>query len=129
MRDVVFPENNQASYEEYGYSAAVRSGGFLFLSGQVGTDETGVAITDPAAQFERAFANLSEVLAAADCCTDDIVDITTFHVNMYDHFDSFSAAKQIAFPNPPFPNWTAVGVVNLADPELLLEIKAVAKLR
>lgn len=128
MRDVVFPKNGQASYDAYGYSAAVRSGGFLFLSGQVGVDETGVAIADPAAQFEKAFANLSEVLTAANCTFDDIVDVTTFHVGMYEHFDAFATAKQSAFPNPPFPNWTAIGVVNLADPGLLLEIKAIAKL-
>lgn len=128
MRDVVFPKDKQASYDAYGYAAAVRGGGFLFVSGQVGVDATGTAIADPKAQFDRAFANLSDVLSAAGCGFDDIVDVTTFHVSMYDHFDAFAAAKQAAFPNPPFPNWTAVGVVNLADPNLLLEIKVIAKL-
>ncbi|MEM1264441.1 MAG: RidA family protein [Pseudomonadota bacterium] len=129
MRDVVFPQEKQAAYDAYGYSAAVRSGGFLFVSGQVGADANGTALPDPAAQFETAFANLSDVLAAAGCDFDDIVDVTTFHVDMYAHFEAFAAAKQNAFPNPPFPNWTAVGVVNLADPGLFLEIKAIAKLR
>lgn len=128
MRDVVFPSDKQANYEAYGYSAAVRSGGFLFVSGQVGVDASGRAIKDPAGQFQMAFTNLGGVLAAAECGFDDIVDITTFHVDMYDHFDAFAAAKQTVFPNPPFPNWTAIGVVNLADPELLLEIKVIAKL-
>ena len=129
MRDVVFPQERQASYEAYGYSAAVRSGGFLFLSGQVGADETGTAVADPHAQFEKAFENLRGVLAAAGCDLDDIIDVTTFHVNMFDHFEAFASAKQKAFPNPPFPNWTAIGVVNLVDPDLLLEIKAIARLR
>ncbi len=128
MRDVVFPQEKQANYDAYGYSAAVRSGGFLFLSGQVGVDGAGTAIAEPAAQFEQAFANLKDVLAAAECTLDDIVDITSFHVDMYDHFEAFASAKQRAFPKPPFPNWTAIGVVNLADPGLLLEIKAIAKL-
>ncbi|MEO9969189.1 MAG: RidA family protein [Hyphomonadaceae bacterium] len=128
MRDVVFPKDKQASYDKYRYAAAVRSGGFLFVSGQVGVDANGTAITDPKAQFDQAFANLSDILSAAGCSFDDIVDVTTFHVGMYDHFDAFAAAKQAAFPQPPFPNWTAVGVVNLADPNLLLEIKVIAKL-
>ncbi|MEM9974546.1 MAG: Rid family hydrolase, partial [Pseudomonadota bacterium] len=59
---------------------------------------------------------------------DDIVDVTTFHVNMHEHFDAFAAAKQKAFANPPFPNWTAIGVISLTDPGLFLEIKAIAKL-
>lgn len=128
MRDVIFPSDKQANYEAYGYSAAVKSGGFLFLSGQVGVDASGSAIKDPAAQFQLAFANLGGVLEAAGCGFDDIVDVTTFHVNMYDHFEAFAAAKKNVFPNPPFPNWTAIGVVNLADPDLLLEIKVIAKL-
>jgi len=128
MRDVVFPKDKQATYESYGYSAAVRSGGFLFVSGQVGVDQSGSAIADPATQFDQAFANLDAVLSAAGCSYDDIVDITTFHVNMYEHFETFAAAKQKIFPNAPFPNWTAVGVVDLADPGLLLEIKVTASL-
>lgn len=128
MRDVIFPSDKQANYEAYGYSAAVRSGGFLFISGQVGVDASGSAIKDPASQFQAAFTNLGSVLEAAGCGFDDIVDVTSFHVDMYDHFDKFADAKQSVFPSPPFPNWTAIGVVNLADPELLLEIKAIARL-
>lgn len=129
MRDVLFPEDKQASYDAYGYAAVVKSGGFLFVSGQVGVDATGAAIADPAAQLDQAFSNLSDVLRAARCSFDDVVDVTTFHVGLHDHFDAFAVAKQAAFPTPPFPNWTAVGVVKLADPHLLLEIKVIAKLR
>ena len=129
MRDVVYPENRQASYDAYGYSAAVKSGGFLFVSGQVGIDDAGAAIKDPARQFQAAFSNLGEVLSAAGCGFDDVVDITSFHVNMQAHFDAFAAAKQRVFPEAPFPNWTAIGVVNLADADLLLEIKAIARLQ
>lgn len=128
MRDVIFPSDRQATYEAYGYAAAVRSGGFLFVSGQVGVEASGRAVTDPASQFQMAFANLGDVLKAGGCGYDDIVDVTTFHVDMYDHFDAFAAAKQAVFPKPPFPNWTAIGVVALADPDLLLEIKVIAKL-
>ena len=128
MRDVVFPVNKSPTYDAYGYSAAVRSGGFLFVSGQVGVDGDGVAIKDPGAQFEAAFANLGAVLEAAGCGFDNVVDVTSFHVDMFDHFDQFAAAKQRVFDVEPFPNWTAIGVVNLADPDLLLEIKVTAKL-
>lgn len=128
MRDVVSLGKRQASYEAYGYSPAVRSAGFLFLSGQVGADDEGVAIADPEAQIRQAFSNLGRVLEAAGCGFDDIVDVTTFHVDMYRHFDVFAAVKQETFPSQPYPNWTAIGVVNLADPDLLLEIKVIAKL-
>lgn len=128
MIEAVFPTNKQANYEAYGYSAAIKSGGFLFVSGQVGVDDAGIAISDPAEQFAQAFRNLGGVLEAAGTDFRSIVDITSFHVDMYAHFDTFAAAKQKVFPSAPFPNWTAVGVANLADPALLLEIKATARL-
>ncbi len=128
MIEAVFPENKQANYEAYGYSAAIKSGGFLFISGQVGVDGEGAALADPAAQFQQAFDNLGTVLSAAGVGFNSIVDITSFHIDMHTHFDTFAAAKQKVFPAAPYPNWTAVGVVTLADPALLLEIKATARL-
>lgn len=128
MIEAIFPENKQANYEAYGYSAAIKSGAFLFISGQVGVDDAGVALAEPAAQFQQAFDNLGMVLNAAGVDFNSIVDITSFHVDMHRHFDIFAAAKQKVFPAAPYPNWTAVGVVTLADPALLLEIKATARL-
>ncbi len=127
MRAPIFPRDKQAIYEAYGYSAAIQSGGFLFVSGQVGVDREGKAVEGVEAQFARAFENLRQVLAAARCGFDDIVDVTSFHVNMSAHFGVFAEAKQRAFPEPPYPNWTAIGVLTLADPDLLLEIKVIAK--
>lgn len=40
-RDVVFPAGRQALYERNRYSPAIRSNGFLFVSGQVGSREDG----------------------------------------------------------------------------------------
>ncbi len=40
-RDPVFPANRHALYEEHGYSAAIRSGDLLFVSGQVGSRSDG----------------------------------------------------------------------------------------
>ena len=40
-RDVVFPAGRQALYEKNRYSPAIRSNGFLFVSGQVGSREDG----------------------------------------------------------------------------------------
>ena len=40
-RDAVFPAGRQALYEINRYSAAIRSGDLLFVSGQVGSREDG----------------------------------------------------------------------------------------
>jgi enamine deaminase RidA (YjgF/YER057c/UK114 family) len=127
-RTAIFPKDRQGAYEQYGYSAAISSGGFLFVSGQVGVRTDGTVIEDPREQIAQAFENLKQVLAAADCSLDDIVDITSFHVDMHKHFEAFGEVKQEIFPVAPFPNWTAIGVTTLVDPALIVEIKVVAKL-
>ena len=43
----IFPAGRQALYERNKYSAAVASGGFLFVSGQVGSREDGSPEPDP----------------------------------------------------------------------------------
>lgn len=128
VRTAIFPRGRQETYERFGYSAAIRSGDLLFVSGQVGAREDGTVVEDPRAQIDLAFENLRQVLDAAGCSLDDIVDVTSFHVDMFEHFETFGAAKQEAFPEQPFPNWTAVGVTTLADPALIVEIKVVARI-
>jgi enamine deaminase RidA (YjgF/YER057c/UK114 family) len=41
QRDAVFPAGRHALYEAHGYSAAIRSGDLLFVSGQVGARPDG----------------------------------------------------------------------------------------
>ena len=78
------------------------------------------------AQFAACFENLRMVLAEAGCTFDDIVDITTYHVDMDGALGPHSARSRTAMlPRGKFP-WTAVGVTALAEPALLLEVKATA---
>jgi enamine deaminase RidA (YjgF/YER057c/UK114 family) len=125
-RDAIFPAGRQALYERNRYSAAVRSGDLLFVSGQVGSREDG----SPEPVFERqvrlAFDNLAAVLEAAGCTFDDVVDVTTFHTDPPAQFETFMAVRAGAIGDPPYPNWTAVGVNWLAGFDF--EIKAIARI-
>ena len=75
-RDVVFPPDRHALYELHRYSPAIRSNGFLFVSGQVGSRKDGSAEPDLAAQVRLAFANLNAILAEAGSSFEDVVDPT-----------------------------------------------------
>ena len=125
-RDAIFPANRQALYDINSYSAAIRSGDLLFVSGQVGSHEDGSPEPDFAKQVALAFDNLSDVLQAAGCTFDDIVDMTTFHTDPEAQFERVTAAKQKVFSEPPYPNWTAVGVNWLAGFDF--EIKVIARI-
>lgn len=125
-RDAIFPANRHALYDAHGYSAAVRSGDLLFVSGQVGSRQDGSPEPDFARQVDLAFQNLEAVLSAAGASFDDIIDVTTFHTDPETQFETIMPAKNRIFPLAPHPTWTAVGVNWLAGFDF--EIKVVARL-
>ena len=122
----VFPANRHALYEEHGYSAAIRTGDLLFVSGQVGSRDDGTPEPDFETQVRRAFANLEATLAAAGCTLADLVDVTTFHTDPESQFGAIMQVKAEVFPAPAYPNWTAVGVNWLAGFDF--EIKVIARI-
>jgi enamine deaminase RidA (YjgF/YER057c/UK114 family) len=126
QRDAVFPAGRHALYEAHGYSAAIRSGDLLFVSGQVGAREDGTPEPDFGRQVQLAFDNLGATLAAAGCTFDDIVDVTSFHTAPENQFEIFMDVKNRIFSNPPYPNWTAIGVNWLAGFDF--EIKVIARI-
>tara|TARA_R100001143_G_C3356313_1_gene132564 strand:+ start:1620 stop:2012 length:393 start_codon:yes stop_codon:yes gene_type:complete len=125
-RDAIFPAGRQALYDINAYSAAIRSGDLLFVSGQVGSREDGSPEPDFEKQVRLAFDNLTAVLAAAGASLDDIVDLTSFHTDPEQQFDTVLKVKSEVFPEAPYPNWTAVGVNWLAGFDF--EIKVIARL-
>ena len=122
----IFPANRHALYDEHRYSAAIRSGDLLFVSGQVGSREDGSPEPDFKRQVELAFDNLKAVLAAAGCTLEDIVDVTTFHTDPASQFDAIMSVRSKVFPQKPYPNWTAVGVNWLAGFDF--EIMVIARI-
>ncbi len=125
-REPVFPASRHALYEQHGYSAAIRSGDLLFVSGQVGSRADGSPEPDFAAQVRLAFDNLRATLAAAGCTLDDLIDVTTFHTDPENQFATIMQVKGEVFPHAPYPNWTAVGVTWLAGFDF--EIKVIARI-
>ena len=126
VREVVFPQGRQALYEQNRYSPAVKSGGFLFVSGQVGSREDGSPEPELEAQVRRAFQNLNAVLGAAGCTFDDVVDVTIFIVDPETNFERIWETAREYWGEAPYPNITAVGVTWLYG--FQFEIKVVAEL-
>lgn len=126
VRDVVFPPGRQALYEENRYSPAVRSNGFLFVSGQVGSREDGSPEPDLQAQVRLAIKNLTAILKAADCTFDDVVDVTVFIVDPESRFAQIWSVVQEYWGEAPHPTVTAVGVTWLYG--FQFEIKVIAKI-
>ncbi|MGF0524317.1 RidA family protein [Agrobacterium pusense] len=122
----VFPENRHSLYDVHRYSAAIRSGDLLFVSGQVGSRDDGSPEPDFEKQVRLAFRNLEATLSASGCTLDDLIDVTTFHTDPENQFEAVMAVRQEFFTSSPYPNWTAVGVNWLAG--FSFEIKVVARI-
>ena len=117
---------------------ARRSGDLLFISGTsprradnsfagAEVDEMGTTNLDIRAQTRATLENIRDILAAFDAGLEDVVDITTFLVNMND-FGGYNAVYGEFFGYDG-PARTTVAVHQLPHPHILIEIKATARLK
>ncbi|MFZ3152302.1 RidA family protein [Pseudomonas sp.] len=126
QRDVIFPPGRQALYERNHYSPAIRSNGFLFVSGQVGSREDGSPEPDLEAQVRLAFNNLNAILAAAGCTFADVVDVSLFIVDPEATLETIWKVLPEFWGDAPHPTLTGVGVTWLYG--FQFEIKVIARL-
>lgn len=125
-RDVVFPADRHDLYELHRYSPAIRSNGFLFVSGQVGSRKDGSPEPDLKEQVRLAFTNLNAILAEAGSSFEDVVDTTIFMVNQHAEFETIWEVAADYWGEAPYPTVTAIGVTWLSGFDF--EIKVIAKL-
>jgi len=109
------------------FSQAIKIGGFIYFSGQVGQDPaTGKLVAGGiAAETERVFQNLSAVLKAAGKSFDDVVRAAVYLTSMSD-YAAVNGVYARHF-NQPFPARTAIAVAALplgACVEIDLVVKA-----
>lgn len=95
------------------YSQAVKSGGLVFLSGQIPLDPAGMELVagDMRAQIVRVFDNLKAVAAAAGCGLDDCLKLTVYLTDLA-HFPLVNEVMAEYF-SEPYPARAAVGVAAL----------------
>lgn len=108
------------------YSQAIRTGEWLFVSGQIPLDPVTGQLVDGgvAAQAERAFQNLQAVVEAAGGRLESVVKVTLFLTDM-NHFDAVNQVYAQFFAHKPAR--AAIGVAALPK-GALVEIEAVARL-
>ena len=92
-REVVRTEGAPAPFQGAPYSQAVKAGGFVFVSGQLGLrpGETELVDGGIAAQTEQVFANLRAILEASGSGLDHLVKTTVFLQDMGD----FAAMNEV----------------------------------
>lgn len=115
--------------KEYGYAQAVKVGDTIFLSGQVSHDEKGsiVGIGNMEVQMRQAYSNIQKLLALYGATMDSIVDETLYVTDMDAAFAAASKCRHDIFSGSPIVASTIVQIQRLAFPDLMIEIRCVAK--
>jgi enamine deaminase RidA (YjgF/YER057c/UK114 family) len=112
--------------QDWHLSPIVDTGEFLFLSGQTGFHPGGFVDPDPERQFRDVFRFLQANLEAAHLSLADVVEMTSYHVEMQQYMATFLAVKD-EYIFAPYPAWTAIGVSGLMTEGTLLEIRVIAQ--
>jgi 2-iminobutanoate/2-iminopropanoate deaminase len=115
--------------EGFGFSQAIRVGPTLYISGQLSHDVEArfVGEGDFERQVRTTFANLDKVLEAYGARREQVVQTTVYVRDLRRHFDAIAGLHAEYFGNHR-PTSTLLGVVDLALPEQLVEMVAVASL-
>ena len=115
--------------KEYGYAQSVKVGDTIYVSGQVSHDETGkiVGRGDMEAQMRQAYINIQKVLAQYGATMNNIVDETLFVTDMDAAFSAAVKCRENVFSGIPVVASTIVQIQRLAFPDLLIEIRCVAR--
>ena len=127
-RRPLIPKGAEGAVAAMNLSPGVVSNGHVFLTGMTGSLADGAMPEDAEAQFRSAFDKIAAVLAEAGLTCKDIVEMTSYHVGIADHFDLFSAVRA-EYVSAPYPAWTAVEVAGLRRAGALVEVKVVAAVR
>jgi len=116
--------------KEYGYSQAVKVGDTIYVSGQVSHDDEGkiVGRGDMEAQMRQAYANIQKMLEQYGATMDNVIDEVLFVRDMNTAFTAAVKCRQEVFSGQPVVASTIVQIQRLAFPDLMIEIKCVAKL-
>jgi enamine deaminase RidA (YjgF/YER057c/UK114 family) len=113
----------------YSHVTVVTSHKQVHVSGQVAFSATGelVGKGDLSAQAEQVYLNLGHALAAAGARFSDVFKIVTYVVDLRPgKVAAVRAVRSKYFGDGPFPASTMVGVTSLVDPDLLIEVEAIA---
>ena len=113
--------------EDYGFSQAIKLGSTLYISGQLSHDMDAnfVGEADFELQVRTAFKNIDKILDSYGASKSQIVVTTVYVKNLRAHVEEINRLHKEYFADHR-PTSTLLGVVDLALPQQLVEISAVA---
>jgi 2-iminobutanoate/2-iminopropanoate deaminase len=127
MKQVV-PATGVLQYEAFGFTNCVRYRDVLYLSGISALDPQGRIVgEDIETQTAKTYQNIEEVLQSAGSGLDQILQMTSFVVDLGRNGQRYVEARKKLLTRPTYTSAT-IGVSALMIPGLLLEVQCCAAL-
>jgi enamine deaminase RidA (YjgF/YER057c/UK114 family) len=126
MRKMLVPHEFSNIPDQWHFAPIVDTGEFVFLSGITGVHPDGSLSDEPQTQFRDTFRFVELHLETAGLHFDNVVEMTTYHVGLREHLNTFIKVKD-EFVRIPYPAWTAIGIAELITEGTLLEIRVIAR--
>ncbi len=125
IRKPLFPKNSKISAEQIKVSPGIISGNHVFLTGLTGSLPDGSMPSNLEEQFRSAFDKIGLVLNEAGLTHGSIVEMTSYHIGLREHFDLFNRIRS-EYVSAPYPTWTAIEVAGLRREGAVVEIRVIA---
>lgn len=124
--EVVHP-NMTGAYAFAQVPSAIAIDGWVYLTGVVAAPvQADGDNLEPA--FERAFTQIAQVLAEAGAGWNDVIKITSFHLDIERELPVMAEVKKRHATLAPYPAWSVLGTASLANPQGVCEIEVIARL-
>ncbi len=116
--------------KEYGYAQAVKSGDIIYISGQISHDKSGkiIGIGDIEMQIRQCYKNIEELLGGYGATLQNMVEEVLHVTDMDAAFAAACRCRHDIFGGTPVLASTMVQVQRLAFPDLMIEIRGVARI-
>jgi enamine deaminase RidA (YjgF/YER057c/UK114 family) len=122
----VIPTRGVFQYEPFGFTNCTRYRDVLYLSGISAVDEQGRIVGDDIeTQTAKTYQNIEEVLRAAGSGLDQILQMTSFIVDLGRNGQGYVDARKKLLIRPTYTSAT-IGISALMTPGALLEVQCCA---
>ena len=126
-KKMIIPAHLKSLHDNWHFSPGVLVGDTLYISGTIGFLPDGTIPANPEDQYVACFENVKAVLEEVGASFDNLVEMTSFHLELQHSLSLFSEIRD-RYVTDPYPTWTAVGVRELAMRNLIVEINGLARL-
>ena len=126
-KKAIIPAQLQNLHDSWHFSPGVLVGDTLYISGVIAVLPDGSVPPNPEDQYVTCFEYIKAVLEEAGGTFDNLVDMVSYHTDLQHSLSQFVEVRD-RYVTEPYPTWTAVGVRELSNRDIVVEIRGIARL-